>query len=52
MVGYHYYMTPETAQLGLDKLPQAIATPPTRLTYRDYLDLTDNDIFKKERIMQ
>jgi dTDP-4-amino-4,6-dideoxygalactose transaminase len=52
MVGYHYYMTPETAQLGLDKLPQAIATPPTRLTYQDYLDLTDNDIFKKERIMQ
>jgi dTDP-4-amino-4,6-dideoxygalactose transaminase len=52
MVGYHYYMTPETAQLGLDKLPQAIATPPIRLTYRDYLDLTDNDIFKKERIMQ
>jgi dTDP-4-amino-4,6-dideoxygalactose transaminase len=52
MVGYHYYMTPETAQLGLDKLPQAIATPPTRLTYQDYLDLTDNEIFKKERIMQ
>ena len=21
MIGYHYYMTPETAQLGLDKLP-------------------------------
>ena len=52
MVGYHYYMTPETAQLGLDKLPQAIATPPNRLTYQDYLDLTDNEIFRKERIKQ
>ena len=28
-VGYHYYMTPETAQLGLEKLPDAIATKPT-----------------------
>ena len=26
--GYHYYMTPETAQLGLDKLPLAIETEP------------------------
>jgi len=52
MVGYHYYMTPETAQLGLDKLPEAIATPPNRLTYQDYLDLTDNEIFRKERIKQ
>jgi len=50
MVGYHYYMTPETAQLGLDKLPQAIATTPTRLTYQDYLDLTDNEIFKKDLV--
>ena len=23
-IGYHYYMTPETAQLGLTKLPKAI----------------------------
>jgi dTDP-4-amino-4,6-dideoxygalactose transaminase len=50
MMGYHYYMTPETAQLGLEKLPQAIATPPTRLTYQDYLDLTDNEIFKKDLV--
>jgi len=49
MVGYHYYMTPETAQLGLDKLPAAIATPPVRLTFRDYLDLTENAIFRKEK---
>ena len=27
-VGYHYYMTPETAQLGLSKLENAINTQP------------------------
>ena len=47
-VGYHYYMTPETAQLGLDKLPQAMATEPKRLTWQDYLDLTLNDVFKND----
>jgi hypothetical protein len=39
-------MTPETAQLGLDKLPQAMSTEPKRLTWQDYLDLTLNDVFK------
>jgi len=35
-LGYHYYMTPETAQLGLDKLPDAITTTPKFWTYKDY----------------
>jgi len=39
-IGYHYYMTPETAQLGLDKLPNAIKTPPRRITWKDYPDLS------------
>ena len=26
IIGYHYYMTPETAELGLKKLPDAIKT--------------------------
>jgi dTDP-4-amino-4,6-dideoxygalactose transaminase len=34
--GYHYYMTPETAQLGLDKLPDAITSTPKFWTYKDY----------------
>ena len=45
-VGYHYYMTPETAQLGLDKLPEAMATKPTRWTIEDWPDLTKMEIFK------
>jgi dTDP-4-amino-4,6-dideoxygalactose transaminase len=45
-MGYHYYMTPETAQLGLDKLPQAIQTPPRQWTVSDWPDLTQMNIFK------
>ena len=39
-IGYHYYMTPETAQLGLDKLQAAIDTPPRIWSHADYPDLT------------
>ena len=45
-VGYHYYMTPETAQLGLQKLPAAIDTKPTKWTVEDWPDLTQMEIFK------
>lgn len=47
-VGYHYYMTPETAQLGLDKLPHAIETTPKQWTVTDWPDLTKMDIFKNK----
>jgi dTDP-4-amino-4,6-dideoxygalactose transaminase len=47
MIGYHYYMTPETAQLGLDKLPKAMETKPVQWTIKDWPDLTQMDIFKK-----
>ena len=46
-IGYHYYMTPETAQLGLDKLDTAIATQPKQWTTKDWPDLTKMEIFKK-----
>ena len=46
-IGYHYYMTPETAQLGLEKLPNAIKTSPTQWSINDWPDLTQQmDIFK------
>lgn len=44
--GYHYYMTPETAQLGLDKLDEAIRTEPRKWTSADYPLLTEMEIFK------
>ena len=46
MVGYHYYMTPETAQLGLDKLPVAIKTKPRKWVIEDWPDLKKMDVFK------
>jgi len=46
-VGYHYYMTPETAQMGLDKLENAINTTPRKWVVTDWPDLTQMKIFKK-----
>ena len=46
-IGYHYYMTPETAQLGLDKLPDAIKTTPLQWVVTDWPDLTQMNIFKQ-----
>ena len=45
--GYHYYMTPETAQLGLDKLPAAIESTPRQWVVNDWPDLTQMKIFKQ-----
>ena len=45
-MGYHYYMTPETANLGLSKLPAAIKTKPKQWTTEDWPDLTQMKIFK------
>ena len=45
--GYHYYMTPEISQLGLDKLGNAINTVPKKWTVMDWPDLTTMDIFKQ-----
>ena len=45
-IGYHYYMTPETAQLGLDKLPEAIKIKPRKWSIADWPDLQQMDVFK------
>jgi len=45
-VGYHYYMTPETARLGLDNLQKAIDSEPRQWTIEDWPDLTKMDVFK------
>lgn len=46
-LGYHYYMTPEIAQLGLDKIPKAIDTIPKQWVITDWPDLTQMKIFKQ-----
>lgn len=48
VMGYHYYMTPETAQLGLDKLQQAIDTRPKNWTIEDWPDLSKMKVFKNK----
>lgn len=45
-MGYHYYMTPETAELGLKKLPEAIKKEPRSWSFMDYPDLTKMKIFQ------
>lgn len=45
-IGYHYYMTPETAQLGLDKLTDACESTPRQWKWEDWPDLTNMKIFK------
>ncbi len=45
--GYHYYMTPETAQLGLDKLDDAIKTKPKQWQVTDWPDVSKMKVFNR-----
>ena len=47
--GYHYYMTPETAEMGLKKLPEAIKRPPREWQINDWNDLTKMKIFMEKK---
>lgn len=47
-IGYHYYMTPETAENGLNKLEKAIETKPRQWVVTDWPDLTEMKIFKNK----
>ena len=42
-IGYHYYMTPETARLGLTKLPTAISNKTWQ--WSDYPQLSSYSVF-------
>lgn len=46
-LGYHYYMTPETAKQGLRKLKIAEGTISRQWSFLDYPDLSILPIFKK-----
>ncbi len=46
-VGFHYYLFPELAQIGLDKLQKAIDTPPKIWTSKDYPDISKYTCFNK-----
>jgi dTDP-4-amino-4,6-dideoxygalactose transaminase len=46
-IGYHYYMTPETAQLGLNKIEGAKIKQPRDWKYEDWPDISRFEIFTK-----
>ena len=45
-IGYHYYMTPETAQIGIVKLKNVENIPSKNWTYINYQDLSKMSVFK------
>ena len=47
-IGYHYYMIPETAQNGLNKIDEAINTIPKKWTVNDWPDLSNMSVFKNK----
>ena len=44
-VGYHYYMTPETASKGIEKLPAAIKRDPKKWKITEWPDLRSMKVF-------
>lgn len=48
IMGYHYYMTPETAQKGLNKLNEAIKTKPIKWVVTDWPDVSKMEVFNKK----
>ena len=46
-VGYHYYMTPEVAQTGLDKLSAAIESIPRQWVVSHWPDVSEMKVFNK-----
>jgi hypothetical protein len=47
-IGYHYYMTPETAAEGIKIFQQKKDIPPKILSYKDYSDITQFSYFKNK----
>ncbi len=46
VMGYHYYMTPETAKRGLDVFEEVKDAFPLAMSYKDYPHLPNMEIFK------
>lgn len=45
-IGYHYYMTPETAELGISKFNTVKDLAPKQWSWQDYPNLTNMEVFK------
>ena len=44
-MGYHYYMTPETASTGIKKFQSCRDEPPKQWSWLDYPDLQQMSVF-------
>ena len=49
--GYHYYMTPETAQNGLDKLEEAKKRKPRQWHWEDWPHLEKMSVFQNTKLL-
>jgi|TARA_R110000744_G_scaffold265149_1_gene379331 hypothetical protein len=47
LFGYHYQMTYETAEMGVNKFQEAVYREPKHWTWKDYPNLSKYEIFKK-----
>lgn len=45
MMGYHYYMTPETAQKGIEEFEKVKDLPAKAWSYDDYPDISKMKVF-------
>jgi len=46
--GYHYYMTPETALLGIERLEDAINRKPKQWVISDWPDISLMEVFRND----
>ena len=44
-IGYHYYLTPEIASLGLEKLEEAISRQAKKWSWQDYPNISKMKVF-------
>ena len=47
LFGYHYQMTYETAEMGVNKFQEAVYREPKQWTWKDYPNLSEYKIFEK-----
>lgn len=47
-LGYHYYMTPETAELGILKFAKIADVQPKQWSYKDYPNISNMKVFNEK----
>jgi hypothetical protein len=50
MIGYHYYMTPEDAALGIMLFDQVVNNKPKLWSWQDYKNLKEYKVFENVKL--